>query len=156
MGLLMVMVGLVTIGVFFRYVLNASLSWYDEFASYLLVWLSFYGAIASTARGRHISFDTLVEKLGPVARKRMALVSEALSAVFYAVLLVYGAMLVRTMGEETAISLPWIRMAWVYSALPISGGLMLAITLTRVVAILRGRDSGRTPHADPVPTTSAE
>jgi TRAP-type C4-dicarboxylate transport system permease small subunit len=34
--LLVLMVALVCFGVFFRYVLGASLAWYDEFASYLL------------------------------------------------------------------------------------------------------------------------
>ena len=33
--------------VFIRYVLNSSLVWYDEFASYLLVWLTFYGAVVA-------------------------------------------------------------------------------------------------------------
>ena len=43
--LLIMMVAVVLLGVFFRYILNASLAWYDEFASYLLVWLTFYGAV---------------------------------------------------------------------------------------------------------------
>jgi len=48
--LLVLMVVLVSLGVFFRYVLNASLAWYDEFASYLLVWLTFYGAVTASYR----------------------------------------------------------------------------------------------------------
>src|SRR2546426_7512750 len=72
MALMVAMVALVTIGVFFRYIVNASLSWYDEFASYLLVWLSFYGAVVATYRGRHIGFETLAERRGPRARRLMA------------------------------------------------------------------------------------
>ena len=45
MLLLVLMVVLVCLGVFFRYALGSSLAWYDEFASYLLVWLTFYGAV---------------------------------------------------------------------------------------------------------------
>jgi len=56
---------LVCLGVFFRYVLNASLTWYDEFASYMLVWLTFYGTVVADYRRRHIGFDLLVDKLAP-------------------------------------------------------------------------------------------
>ena len=51
--------------VFTRYVLNSSLVWYDEFASYLLVWLTFYGAVVADYQRRHIGFDLLVNKLAP-------------------------------------------------------------------------------------------
>ena len=47
MFLLVLMVVLVCLGVFFRYALGSSLAWYDEFASYLLVWLTFYGAVVA-------------------------------------------------------------------------------------------------------------
>ena len=97
------MVAVVTVGVFFRYVLDASLSWYDEFASYLLVWLSFYGAVVATYRNRHISFDTLAERMGSAGRRAMALISTGCSIVFQGVLFVYGVILVQTIGQETAV-----------------------------------------------------
>src|SRR5574341_2001785 len=65
MLLLGFMVVMVCLGVFFRYVLGASLAWYDEFASYLLVWLTFSGAVVVSYRRHHIGFDTLVERLRP-------------------------------------------------------------------------------------------
>ena len=69
MLLLVLMVVLVFLGVFFRYVLGASLAWYDEFASYLLVWLTFYGAVAASYRGRHIGFDLVVNRFMPSTRR---------------------------------------------------------------------------------------
>jgi TRAP-type transport system small permease protein len=155
MALMIAMVALVTVGVFFRYVLDASLTWYDEFASYLLVWLSFYGAVIATWRGRHINFETLAERVGPRARRALAVVSEAFSLVFQAVLLVYGIVLVRAVGHETAVSIAAVPMGWVYSVLPISGGLMLLVTLVRLGALLTGRPirEGPTPA---VPAVSSE
>lgn len=155
MALMVAMVAVVAVGVFFRYVLNASLTWYDEFASYLLVWLSFYGAVVAAWRGRHINFETLAERARPAVRRAMAVVSEVLSLAFQAVLLVYGIVLVRAVGHETAVSIEAVRMGWVYSALPISGGLMLVVGLVRLGAIVAGRE----PHAAPaaaVPTVGAE
>ncbi len=148
------MVVLVTVGVFFRYALDASLSWYDEFASYLLVWLSFYGAVVATHRNRHISFDTLAERMGGVGRRWMALISTACSIVFQGVLFVYGAALLQAVGHETAVSIEAVRMTWIYSALPISGALMLVISLVRFGYLLRGEDLAA-PAAHGVPTGSS-
>lgn len=112
MALLAAMVALVTVGVFFRSVVDASRSWYDEFAASLLVWLSFYGAVVATYRNRDISFDAFVDRMSERARRVTTLVSEALSIAFHAVLLVYGTLLVQAVGHETAVSLQAVRMAW--------------------------------------------
>ena len=150
MVLLVAMVATVTIAVFFRYVLGASLSWYDEFASYLLVWLSFYGAVVATYRNRHINFETLADRIGGAGRRAMALVSAACSIVFQGVLLVYGVALLQAVGQETAVSIQSVRMVWIYSALPISGALMLVISLARFGYLLRGEDlAAASGHAAP-------
>lgn len=148
------MVAVVTVGVFFRYVLDASLSWYDEFASYLLVWLSFYGAVVATYRNRHISFDTLAERMGSAGRRAMALISTGCSIVFQGVLFVYGVILVQTIGQETAVSIQAVRMSWIYSALPISGALMLVISLARFWRLLRGEDVAAAGHGAPTGASS--
>jgi C4-dicarboxylate transporter DctQ subunit len=136
--LLILMVALVSLGVFFRYVLGASLAWYDEFASYLLVWLTFYGAVAASYRRRHIGFEMVVERLMPSIRKVVELVAELFVLAFQFVLFYYGWLLMQRMGDETAVSLPWVKMGWVYSVLPITGGLMLLITVERLVHLLFG------------------
>ncbi|HET7875001.1 MAG TPA: TRAP transporter small permease [Methylomirabilota bacterium] len=138
-ALLVAMVLLVTVGVFFRYVVNASLSWYDEFASYLLVWLSFYGAVVATYRNRHIYFDAFLDRMAERTRRVFAIISELFSMIFQAILLVYGMVLLQAVAQETSASIQSVRMGWVYSVLPISGGLMLLVTLVRFVLLLQGR-----------------
>lgn len=149
------MVALVTVGVFFRYALDASLSWYDEFASYLLVWLSFYGAVAATYRDRHIKFETLAERVGPGARRLMTVASELFSIIFQAVLFGYGIVLVRALGNETAVSIVSVRIGWIYSVLPISGGLMLLVSVVRLGLLLRGDELKPKPEAA-APVVSSE
>lgn len=143
MVLLVGMVLVVTVAVFYRYVLGASLIWYDEFASYLLVWLTFYGAVVAAYYRRHIAFETLVERLGPAARRGTAIAAEVCVLVFQGILLYYGWVLARAIGAETAVSLEWVPMGWIYSVLPISGGLMLLISLVDLAALLRGEERGR-------------
>lgn len=140
--LLVAMTALVVVGVFFRYALGAALSFYDEFASYLLVWVTFYGAVIASHRGKHIGFETLVELLPPGARHVVEIIAELFVFGFQLVLFYYGWMLVQSMEFDTAISLPFISMAWVYSVLPITGGLMLLISAISIVSLVRGELKG--------------
>jgi len=147
MALLAAMVVLVTVGVFFRYVLAASLTWYDEFASYLLVWLTFYGAVVAAYHRRHIAFDTIVEKFRPAVRRWVAVGAELCVLVFQGILCYYGWVLMVAVRVETAVSLEWVRMSWVYSVFPISGGLMVLISLVDIARVLRGEMPGKEgPH----------
>jgi TRAP-type transport system small permease protein len=137
---------LVCFGVFFRYVLNSSLVWYDEFASYMLVWLTFYGCVVVDYQRRHIGFDLVVEKLAPLARRVVDVVGEIAVLGFQFVLLYYGWILTERMGDETAISLPWVKVTWINSVLPITGGLLLLISLTRLIGLLSGKTSKQGGH----------
>ncbi len=136
--LLVLMVGIVVAGVFFRYVLDASLAWYDEFSSYLLVWLTFYGAVVVAYKRRHIGFETLAESLGPVGRRVAGIVAELLVLAFQVVLAYYGWVALDAMAFDTAVSIPWVRMTWVYSVLPITGALMLVVSALHLADLIRG------------------
>ncbi len=137
---------IVCLGVFFRYVLNSSLTWYDEFASYMLVWLTFYGTVVADYQRRHIGFDILVNKLAPSARKVVDVVAELAVLGFQFVLFYYGWILTQRMGDETAISLPWVKVSWISSVLPVTGGLLLLISVARMIGILSGRTNKQGGH----------
>jgi len=139
--LILVMLGVVLLGVFYRYVVDSALSWYDEFAGYTLVWLTMYGSVAGLARGKHICFETLVEKLSRGGQR----VVEAFDALcvlgFSLVLLVSGWVLIREMAEETSVSLPEVKMAWIYSVMPISGALMALIGVVQLIKLFARSDA---------------
>jgi TRAP-type transport system small permease protein len=140
MLLMVLMVVLVCLGVFFRYVVGASLAWYDEFASYLLVWLTFYGAVAASYHNRHIQFGTVVERFTPDTRRKIAIVAELFVLGFNVVLFYYGWLLMQKMGDETAVSLVWVKMGWIYSVLPITGAIMLLISVDRLLHLVSGSE----------------
>ena len=144
--LLAALVVLVCMGVFFRYVLNSSLTWYDEFASYMLVWLTFYGTVVADYRRRHIGFELLVDKLKPGARTFVDVVAELAVLGFQFVLCYYGWILTERMGDETAISLPWVKVTWISSVLPITGALLLLVSLARLITLLTGRTPKKGGH----------
>src|SRR2546422_8828030 len=77
-AVLMVSMALVVLlGVWFRYIVQRALPWYDEFAEFLLVWLTFYGSPLAAQRGAHIGFETLTDTLPPVLRRRAAIFAES-------------------------------------------------------------------------------
>jgi len=145
-GLLAGLAVLVCFGVFFRYVLNSSLVWYDEFASYMLVWLTFYGCVVVDYKQRHIAFDLFVNKLTPGKRRVVDVVAELAVLGFQFVLFYYGWILTERMGDETAISLPWVQVTWITSVLPITGALLLLISVSRLVGLLSGKTTKQGGH----------
>jgi TRAP-type C4-dicarboxylate transport system permease small subunit len=144
--LMVAMTAIVCFGVFFRYVLNSSLVWYDEFASYLLVWLTFYGCVVVDYQRRHIGFDLFVNKMAPGVRRAVDIVGELAVLGFQFVLFYYGWILTEKMGDESAISLPWVKVTWISSVLPITGGLLLLISGWRLIGMLSGRTNKERGH----------
>jgi TRAP-type C4-dicarboxylate transport system permease small subunit len=133
-GLMGALAILVAVEVFFRYVLNASISWYDEFAGYLLVWVTFWGAVLALDRGRHIGFETVVERFPILAQKLVMTIVYLLLITLQVVLVYYGWMLTTQLSGETAITLP-VPIGLVYVVLPVTGAMMLLICVMRIVQI---------------------
>ena len=146
--LMLVMLGVVLVGVFYRYVVDEALSWYDEFAGYILVWLTMYGSVVGLAKGKHISFETLVEKL-----PREGTGGGGLRHPLRPGLLPRhaGVRLGARQGDggETAVSVPGVKMAWIYSVMPISGALMVLVGMVQLIMLFTGGDGpgGARPKA---------
>jgi len=138
--LILVMLGVVLVGVFYRYIINAALSWYDEFAGFILVWLTMYGSVVGLARGKHISFETLMEKLPRKGQRAVELIGILCVMGFSLVVLVSGWELIKEMAEETAVSIPEVKMAWIYSVMPISAALMILVGVVQLVTLFKGGD----------------
>lgn len=135
--LMVAMAVIVLLGVFYRYVLQRALLWYDEFSEFLLVWLSFYGSVLAMHRDAHIGFETLVESLPRRLQRVLAVVVQLVVLLVQVALFYYGWVLVQAASFDTAVSIRWVRLSWVYGAIPISGALMFVITLSRLSRLLR-------------------
>ncbi len=59
---------IVSASVFFRYVLNDSLTWSEEIAKYFMVWLVFVGAPVAMVEGRHIAIEIFPNLFKPKLR----------------------------------------------------------------------------------------
>jgi tripartite ATP-independent transporter DctM subunit len=97
----------VSLSVFYRYVLTAPIEWADDVARGLMVAMSFYGAAGALARNENASVAFFVEKLGLQARRRvdavaaLVVLATAGSVAWYAIAL--GQF---TTGQTTGSGLP--------------------------------------------------
>ena len=62
MFLVITVAAIVTAGVFFRYVLNDSLSWSEELAKYAMLWLVFLGAPIALRLGVHPNIEIIISR----------------------------------------------------------------------------------------------
>jgi len=141
-GLMVVLALEVTVGIVFR-VGGRSLVWYDELASVLLAWLTFYGsALASVMRG-HIACPELVNQLPAGPRRAINAFAQVLVILFFLLLGYVGITIMPMLAGDTLVSLP-IPMNLVQSVIPISAAMIVVAELTHLVDML-GR--ARLPEA---------
>jgi TRAP-type C4-dicarboxylate transport system permease small subunit len=129
----------VTLGVVFR-TIGMSLAWYDEVASILLAWLTYYGSALAAAKRGHISCPELVAIFPPAVRLPLALLAEVLVFGFFILLAYTGWSILEVLATDHLVSLPEISVNYVQSVIPISAVLILvaeAINLPAVYAEAR-------------------
>ena len=126
----------VTAGVIFR-TFGASLVWYDEVASILLAWLTFYGSALASVKRAHIGCPEVVALLSPRPKLVMRVVAEILTIAFFLLIGWYGYEVLGVLATDHLVSLPAIPVSWVQSVVPLSALLIVVaelITLPRVLA----------------------
>ncbi|GMV03060.1 MAG: hypothetical protein AMXMBFR52_27150 [Burkholderiales bacterium] len=118
----------VTVGVVFR-TIGHSLVWYDEVASILLAWLTFYGSAYAAAKRGHISCPELVAMLPPGPRLAVTIAVEALVIGFFALLGVIGWQVLEVLATDTLVSLPSVPVSYAQSVIPVSALLIIVAEL---------------------------
>lgn len=106
--------------VFFRYVLNRSLAWSDEFGSFMLVWVTMFGSVIVLYEGKHLAITMLSEKLKAPWSGGVRICANLVSLVLVLVVLIYLIPIIQVTLTLSVISIPAIPRAAVYSAMPIA------------------------------------
>ncbi len=128
---------IVVVGVGFRKA-GASLVWYDEIASLMLAWLTYYGAALAALQRGHIGVPTLVDRLTGSTRTAVVLVGEVCVITFFVVLAFAGTRVLTVLGGTTLVSLPWFPMAVAQSVIPIGAVLFIAAQVLSLPRALAG------------------
>lgn len=120
MLILSVMSFLVIWQVIARFILKAPLSWTEESARYLMVWLTFLGASIGFKQGAHIGVTAFLQILPRKLRKAGQLLGTFFALLFAAVICVFGFKVVSLLQMTGQLS-PAIRMPmwWAYLGVPV-------------------------------------
>jgi TRAP-type C4-dicarboxylate transport system permease small subunit len=125
----------VTVGVAFR-AAGASLVWYDEIASILLAWLTYYASALGALKRAHIGFPGLVQGLERRYRVALVLVAEVLVIGFFVLLAWVGYAVLEVLATDSLVSLPAVSVAWTQSVIPIGATLFVIAQLLNLPAVL--------------------
>jgi len=104
-------------------------SWYDELASILLAWLTYFGAALAGLRRAHLGFDNVMRALPGQGRLIAFALAEAVTIGFFLALGYGGWALLDLLVGETLVSMPFIPTVWVQAVIPVGAALFVAAEL---------------------------
>lgn len=125
----------VLMGVFYRK-MGWPLVWYDEGASILLAWLTYYGAALAALKRAHIGFPGLVNSMKPALRVPVVLLAEVIIIAFFALLAWYGLQVLIILEGDSMVSLPHIPTRLTQSVIPIGAVLFILAQLLSLPEVL--------------------
>ena len=123
-GLLVTMAVIVVLAVIFRF-LGKSLIWYDEVASVVLAWLTYYGSALAVIHRGHLGFPGLFLSLPKPLRTAAFITAELVVISFFAVVGYAGWYVLGIFGEETLVSLEWVTLSFTQSVIPVGAALFI-------------------------------
>jgi TRAP-type C4-dicarboxylate transport system permease small subunit len=126
----------VTVGVVFRYS-GHSLVWYDEVATILLAWVTFYGSALAVLRHAHMGVPEIVRMLPARRRVAAAVVAQLCVLAFFVLLAWVGFSILGILASDRLVSLPGVSVAYAHSVIPISAVLIVIGQLLVFPEVLR-------------------
>lgn len=82
--------------------------WYDELASVLLAWLTYFGVTCAVFMRQHMGFGGLVIALPRGIAVVLTLLSEGLVLAFFARIAWFGYHVLAVAAYDSRLSLPWL------------------------------------------------
>lgn len=129
--------------------LGASPAWYDEIASVLLAWLTYFGAAYAVFLRQHMGFSGIVTALPRHLAVALAFFSELLVITYFTVVAWHGNAVLAVAKWDSLLSLRWMTLDIVQSVIPIASVIMILGTLLTLPRALRAAADGINPeHAE--------
>ncbi|MGF1619328.1 MAG: TRAP transporter small permease [Rhodomicrobiaceae bacterium] len=130
-SLMVTLTVIVILAVIFRKA-GASFSWYDEIASILLAWITYYGSALAALRRGHIGFDGLLLSLPIRWRAAAVIVAEILVISFFVIMAWAGWVILDVLQGSTLVSLTWVPVQLTQSVIPIGAVLFIIAELLSI------------------------
>ena len=129
--------GIMLFQIWFRYVLNSSLLWSEEFALFGLIWLVLLGSVALMRDWKHVNIPIFVMLMPAHARALLVILAKVVTLAFLLFLVwngldVFGGSFHR-MSPMLGISTKWSKLA-----IPVGALLMAILVAVLIVNDVRG------------------
>lgn len=128
----------VTMGVVFR-AIGHSLIWYDEVASVLLAWLTYYGSALASVKRAHIGCPEIVDAMPWKARRAVNIVVQLIVIGFFGLLGAVGVWIMPLLAGDSLVSLAWVPMNFVQSVIPIASLLIVIAEVAYLIELVMER-----------------
>lgn len=137
--LLAAMSVIVATNVSLRYMTNFSLSWAEEVARYLMIWMTFLGAGLVMRMGGHVAVTSLQDMLPANVQRALRWAIAALLLAFFVAMVWFGYDYMSRMGRQLtpATRIPF---SYIYAAMPVGFSLLIVHFLLVVKDFVRGED----------------
>lgn len=130
---LLLMVAVIPVGIFYRYVLNQALSWPEPISILCMVTFTFVGAAVSYRAGSHIAVAMVTDRLPPLWQKVASTLTDLLMLALSLFILVYSITLCRDLWEQPVADFPLLTAGESYLPLPIGSAITLLFILERLL-----------------------
>ena len=138
------MVVIILIQVYFRYVLNSALPWPDEAARFLMLWMTGFIAPSAYRWGGFVSIEMLFRMLPSRMVKIVTLMLLMISLLVLVVGLQFGLKHVESGWLFSSSSLKWplhligmeairVKLAWMYMSLPLGLAMMTLVNVELII-----------------------
>ena len=138
------MVAVILLQVFFRYVLNNALPWPDEAARFLMLWMTGLMAPSAYRWGSFVSIDTIKDMLGRRAVLVLSLATLLLGLCVLLVALSFANKHITSgwLFNSSSLKIPLqligykavrIKLAWMYMSLPVGFTLMVLVSIELIL-----------------------
>ena len=135
--LLGLMLLIVDVAVFMRYVMNDALAWSEEIAKFVMVWLTFFAAPIGLRMGAHVGIEVLIGNLRGRIRQLLLLLIFAGIIGLMVVFVKEGAFMTWNARIQRASTID-ISIFYVYMCIPIGSFAVGLVALELMVNALRG------------------
>ncbi|HLK84397.1 MAG TPA: TRAP transporter small permease [Xanthobacteraceae bacterium] len=122
---------------------SINLSWAQELATYMFVWMAKFGAALGVRTGIHVGVDVFVKRLSPESRKPVIMFALACGALFTGIIGTLGAIYVYELdADQVSPELEWP--SWIiYLCIPL-GSYLMCFRFLQVM--WQYQHSGLVPH----------
>lgn len=122
-----------------RYILKDPASATEELSRFILIWIGILGAAYAYRQHAHLGFNLIVERQSREVKRLLLTFVEVIVIIFCALVMLYGGseLVLLTLELEQISAALGVKMGFIYSVLPLSGGLIIAYALVNITTLWR-------------------